>query len=166
MIKKIFFLAITNVLAISLSAQNIKLTQTKSADDVKVTNGKYIMFFKKSDIIAAITEIEKAAKTSYANIATSIKNNKLKAVDFQSSLGADKPFIELLKSNLGAFLLSRGKATIFLLSKQIKEIAPDESPEMQELDGSSKVVIFFSEPNVETPIFLGDLQTPLKVPSK
>ena len=157
-----FILLFTSLFSLSLFGQKIKLTQTKSADDIKIMNGKYVIYMRKVDVDSAILEIDKVVKTNNSALVTLIKAGKIKSIDLNSTLPTDKAFIDLIKSNLGAFLLSKGKATIFSGTKSISEIAPDESPEIVESDGTSRVSIFFSEPGLDSPIFLGDLNTKLK----
>jgi hypothetical protein len=146
--------------ALPAEAQKIELKQTESIDDVRVHNGDYILHFKPIDVVAAISKIDSVSKGNNSAIATSIKENELKFVDLKGS--SDKAFVDLLKSNLGSYLIVRGKVAIYKAGMRLTSVMADESPEIVELDGSSRVHIAFTEGNDEAFVFIGQLNTKLK----
>ncbi|GAO41362.1 hypothetical protein [Flavihumibacter petaseus] len=159
---RLFTAIAATLLAVSSFGQTIKLTQKKGADDFIVKNGNYVIYFKKSDIIAGIAAIDKTLNTDHSAIAALLKDNKLTLLDLNSVSQSDKAFVELIKSNLGSLLLLKGKAAIFAEKKQLTRILADESPRMVELDGSSRTAILFTEAGNENRIFLGDLSSDIK----
>jgi hypothetical protein len=159
---KLLTIALCLIISISSKGQTIQLNQTKSTDDFKIKNGTYDIYLKTSDIISAISEIDTKLKINSTNILTLIKEKKITSIDINTITETEAGFASLLKSNLGTFLLLKGKAAIFTGTKPIKQIVADESPRMVELDGSSKTSFFFSEDGKEIPIFLGDLDSRLR----
>ncbi|MCG7754222.1 hypothetical protein [Flavihumibacter cheonanensis] len=149
-------------ISISSMGQTIQLNQTKSTNDFKIKNGTYDIYLNKSDIISAISEIDSKLNTNNTFLLTLIKDNKLTSIDINVVSEKETEFASLLKSNLGVFLLLKGKAAIFTGTNPIKQIVADESPRMVELDGSSRTSFFFSEEGNEIPIFLGDLDSKLR----
>jgi hypothetical protein len=156
-----FFLLI--LLASSLFGQTITLNQKRSPSDLKVTNGSYNLYFNKKEIIKSLAQIEKVTNQDHKTLMEFINNNDLQPLDLQGN-STGQFLVELLKSNLGSYLVSRGLVSIDRNGRLINVIVADESPEMVNLDGSSNVSILFFEKGKEEPIFIGDLNTKLKIP--
>ena len=160
--KKLLVCLVAIIITFTCLGQTIKLTQTKSANDIKIINGQYTLYMKGKDIIAAISKVDSVMKTDNSSLTTQIKNNQLKSVDLLSTQAMDKPFIDLLRSNLGSYLLLQGKAAIYKGTTFLKQFIADQSPEMRDLDGTAKIAIAFSENGSDSSIFLGDMSTKLK----
>jgi hypothetical protein len=160
---RVLIFILTNLISIALLGQPIKLTQAKSPDDLQVINGQYFLYFKRADIISAVSSIDKILKTDNSDIAKLLADKKLKSIDINSKLTSDKPLIDLIKSNLGSYLIIRGKVSLYNGAKPIQLIVADESPEMRGLNGSAKISIFFSEEGLDKQVFLGEMSTKLKM---
>jgi hypothetical protein len=160
--KKTFVSLLAIIITFTCFGQTIKLTQPKSDNDIKIINSQYTLYMKSKDIIAAISKIDSVMKTDESSLIAKISNNQIRSVDLLSTLAVDKPFIDLLKSNLGSYLLLQGKATIYKGTALLKQLTADPSPEMRDLDGTAKVAILFSEEGSDSSVFLGDLSTKLK----
>lgn len=163
MIKKPLSCLIAVVITLSGFSQSIKLTQTKSARDIKITNGQYTLYMNDRDVVAAISKVDSAMQTNNSTLIAQIKNSQLRSVDLSSKQPQDKAFIDLLKSNIGCLLLLQGKATIYKGATIIKQIVADQGPEERDLDGSARAPILFSEEGSDSALFLGKLSTKLKV---
>jgi hypothetical protein len=105
---------LANLFVLFSFAKSISLTQTKLKDDLQVVNDKYIIYFKKNDVISAIAKIDGIAKTNNNALITSIKENKLKSVSLKSPSASEQAFVDMIKSNLGTFLLLQGKALVYM----------------------------------------------------
>lgn len=149
-------------LVLTVSGQKIALKQTASANDIKVVSGDYTLHFKTADLVAAISKIDSVNKSDNTALITSLKENKIKSVTLPNGGPSDKAFVDLLKSNLGCYLIARGKVAVTKAGKPVTEIMADESPEIVELDGSSRIHIAFKEGNDEASVFHGQLATKLK----
>jgi hypothetical protein len=158
--KKLLFLMMASAIVFTAGAQNIKLTQTAAASDIKVISNGYTLHFKSADLLAAIKEIDNVNKTDNSSIATAIKDKKIKSVNLNPPSADDLKFAEFFNAQLGCYLLSRGKVTITKGGKTLKAIAGDESPQVVDLDGSSKVHIDFMDD--EELVFTGQLNYKLK----
>lgn len=139
---KILTIVLSLFISITSQGQKIQLNQPKSTDDFKIKNGTYQIYLKTSDIISAISEIDTKLNINSTNILTLIKEKKITSIDINAVSETEAEFASLLKSNLGTFLLLKGKAAIFAGTKPIKQIVADESPRMVELDGSSRTSFF------------------------
>lgn len=153
----LFFL--TLLTGLSSFGQAIRLTQTKSDKDIEVINGQYSIYVNPRILILAITKIDKALLTDDSQIIDLVKSDRLHSVDMHSTDPADKPFVALLKSNLGAYLLMNARAAVYKGTTRLPKIVADISPEMVEIDGTSRVSIAFSENGSDNSVFLGLLST-------
>ncbi len=143
----------------SLIGQVIVLKQKKSDTDIKVVSGSYDLYLKKADVLDAINYIDKTLSINNSTIAADVKSNKIKIVDLKST--ENKDFVELLKKNLGLYLLIKGKASVYNGQKQILELTRDDAPDEIDLDGTVTKTIFFSEKNSDKELFLGSINAKL-----
>ena len=141
--------------------QSISVRPKKSSSDIKVLNGQYQLYFTKADLVNGIVQIDKLLQTDHVQLISSLKENKVGVINLNAP--SDSLFTELFNSNLGSYLLSRGLAAIEKEGKPVTIIEADESPEMREENGVTNVSIFFSEEGVNEPVFMGKLNTELKV---
>lgn len=157
-IKKILFvLTLVFIKTISFG-QTITMYNSKSKNDIEITNGRYHLYFKKVDFVNVIEKVDKLLKTENKRLIELInKNNFSKAIDIKSEDEKEKKLLELLKNNIGVYLLLKGKATILKDNKIVTQIVADEAPEMVDLNGETTRRIFFAEKDSEIEIFLGDM---------
>jgi hypothetical protein len=158
--KKLVFLLLAHTFFAGAFAQHIKLTQKQSDSDVKVLTEPYILYFKSSDMVSAIAEIDKVTKEDHSRIAAALKEGKIKSIDFMSPAEDVWDYNDLIRSNLGSYLLLRGKVAITKGKTPLTAITADESPEEVDLDGTRRVNILFMDG--EEPVILGKLNTKLK----
>jgi hypothetical protein len=159
--KKILVLAAAFLLTNNLFGQVIALQQKKADSDIKIVNGDYQLYFKKTDILDAINYIDKTLNTDHSALIDKVKANKIKVADLKVSPAENSDFVELLKNNLGLYLLVKGKAAIYEGKKQILKLAQDQAPDVVELDGTRTTTVFFSEENSDKEIFLGSINAKL-----
>lgn len=159
--KKIFILLAGFLLSNNLFGQVIALKQKKSDTDIKIVNGDYQLYFKRTDILEAINYIDKTLNTDNSTLIDNVKANKIKVVDLKTSPTENSDFVELLKRNLGLYLLIKGKAAVYEGQKQILKLAKEQAPDIVELDGTRTTTVFFSEENSDEEIFLGSINAKL-----
>lgn len=141
--------------------QTINLKNTKSDADVLVVNNAYKLFFPKNDLVSAISLIDKTLKTDNREMIQKINGGTIKIINLQTE-AVEIPFIELLKNNLGSYLLLKGMVAIEKEGRMLDVVVVEESPEMESLDGTIKTTLFFSEKENDSPVFLGDLNSRVK----
>ncbi|UAY51924.1 hypothetical protein [Ferruginibacter albus] len=162
MMKIFISILFTSLLTFSICAQTIKLQQKKSDNDLKIVNGQYNIYLKRADITKAIVAIDSVNKSDNTSFIEEVKKGSYKTIDLNEDAAESSSFGKLLKSNLGSYLMLQGKVVVYKGSTLIKNIVADKSPEIVDLDGSSKITIVFSEEGVNDPVFLGDLNTKLQ----
>lgn len=150
------------LLSLSTYAQTIQMKSKRSPQDLKIINGQYTIYIQEKDVAGAITTIDSAMKTDHSSLLSQVRSHKLTSIDLQSKQSTDQELIRLLKENLGALLLFHGKASIYKGETAIGQIFADPSPQVVELDGSSKQTILFTAQGTDDVIFLGDLSTPIE----
>ena len=155
--KTVFVFVAAFLLKSSLIAQVIDLKQKRSDGDLKIENGSYQLYFNKTDVINAITFIDKTLNTNNSNLLNKIKANQIKGANLNAPSAENKDFTDLLTKNLGLYLLLKGKVTVYEGQKRIPKLALDEAPNERDLDGTITRTIIFTEENSEKQIFLGSM---------
>lgn len=156
---KIFISVLLQFIFIDSFGQTVKLYQTRSADDFIVTNGSYSIYFIKEDIQSAIIAIDTVIKENHSETYKDIGIGVITSIDMNSATTNDKDCIDLFSTNLGAYLLMRGKAVVIAGTRNVNEIVADFGPYSFQSDGKTLANIFFSEPGSDIPIFIGELNT-------
>lgn len=157
--KKALLMIVAILFVNNLIGQTIALKQNKSNSDIKVINGDYELYFKKTDVLAAIDVIDKTLNINNSTIVDNIKANKIKTVDLGSI--ENKDFTALLKNNLGVYLLRKGKVSVYKGEKKILSLVQDQGPDQVELNGTRTAPVFFSEEDSEEETFLGSINAKL-----
>ena len=141
--------------------QTINLKNTKSDADILVVNNAYKLFFHRNDLVSAISLIDKTVKTDNSVLIKKIESGAISMINLQTET-IEISFIELLKNNLGSYLLLKGLVAIEKEGRMLDVVVVEESPEMESLDGTIKTTLFFSEKEIDSPVFLGDLNSRVK----
>lgn len=149
------------VIAFILTAGNvfgqvIVLKQKKSQEDIKVVSDGYELYFKKTDILAAIHVIDQTLNTNHAGITEHVK-----VADLTTPAADAVDFVRFFKTDLGSYLLLHGKGAVYKGEKQIVKIMQEQGPLMENLDGSKEAPVRFTETNMDALIFIGDVNTKL-----
>ncbi|RAJ04053.1 hypothetical protein LX64_02930 [Chitinophaga skermanii] len=140
------------------ASQQINLAQKKSGSDVKVISGEYHIYFKKDDVLNAIALVDKTTKSKNSKLAQAIRENKVSTIDLAALQPAMRPYVDLFQSNIGTYLLLKGKAAVYLNNKKlITLIRAEASPEIVDLNGDARTPVFFAEKTSDLPLFLGDV---------
>lgn len=149
-----------------VSAQTIKLSQSKLEDDFALRNGVYTIYFHRKDMLQALDEIEKKLTENHDILKQGLKDGTVKEGEF-----TEKPplynnnIIQVLSSSMGCYLLLASKAAVYKDDKPLKQILVDEAPPEAELDGKTRNVFFFNDP-AGSIVFHGSMRTELRIPSK
>jgi hypothetical protein len=159
---KVFLTIFAVAFYLSVSGQNLKLTQQKLKDDFTVLNGHYLITFQKADLLQALDEIDKKLKTDNSGWRKQVADETLKQVNLASTSAAEKQVIDFIRLNVGVYLILKGKVSVFKDNLQLTEISMEEAPPEAELDGSLYNVFFFGELNTANWVFNGRIRTELR----
>lgn len=162
MFRPLFCLMIVGSMFLSSKGQAIATSRTKAANSVEIVNGGYTLYLAGPDLLAGIARIDEVMKTDHHELSANISAHKWTMVDLKAPHPVDTPFVNFLKSNLGCYLLLRGKATIYKRPKLVTSIVGDDGPLEVEDDGSASFPIFFSEQGSDEQVFLGHMSAKLK----
>ena len=153
--KKILVLLVAVLIKTSLAGQVINLKQKKADSDIKVINGDYQLFFKKTDVVDAINYADKILATNNSAIIESLKSDKIKVIDFKSPSSENMHLKDLIEKNIGLYLLLKGKVAVYKGPKQIGKLIQEQAPDEVELDGTRRTVSLFTDGDSDKQVFLG-----------
>ena len=142
----------------SSMAQELKLWTKKPKKEFEVLNNNYKIYFSTEEVIQTIYLVDKQTKQKHSKLTAAIRDKKVTSIDLNSEDLEMQPFIYLLKSNLGAYLLLQGHAYILFNKKSVvPTLNAEASPPIHEEDGNSRTPIYFAAKGSKEPAFLGDI---------
>lgn len=159
--KKGLLLIVTILLMNKMFGQTISLNQKMSSGDIKVVSGDAELYFKTADILAGIASIDNLLGTNNSQIAEAVKANQLQNVDLGMPMAETNDFIKLVKSNLGIYLISKGKVAVSKGGAAVAALAMEQGPDKVNLDGSKLVTFQYLDQSSKAKVFSGSMNSKL-----
>jgi hypothetical protein len=159
--KKGLLLIVTILLMNKMFGQTITLNQKMSGGDIKIVSGDAELYFKTADILDGIASIDNTLGTNNSQIADAVKANQLQNVDLGMPMAETNDFIKLVKTNLGIYLIAKGKVAVSKGGAAIASLAQEHGQDQLNLDGSKLVTIQFFDQGSKAKVFSGSMNSKL-----